>query len=109
MFRPTPSFQQIDSLDNDDRRRYYADPVWRARAWDEMQTILKPRLDWSRIRVAETSVHPDLVNVDLATIASATARNPFDVYCELSLAENLKTQFVAQVSNYDPDDVAALI
>ena len=109
MFRPTPSFQQIDSLDNDDRRRYYADPVWRARAWDEMQTILKPRLEWSRIRVAETSVHPDLVGVDLATIASATARNPFDVYCELSLAENLKTQFVAQVSNYDPDDVAALI
>ena len=109
MFRPTPSFQQIESLDNDERRRFYGDAAWRAQAWQEMQSILNPRLDWSRIRVAESAVHPDLVGVDLATIAGASARNPFDVYCELSLAEDLGTHFIAQVSNYDPDDVAALI
>ena len=109
MFRPTPSFQQIESLSDHERRRFYADPSWRARAWDELQTVLNPRLDWSRICVAESTVHADLIGVDLASIAGATARNPFDVYCELSLAEDLETHFVAQVSNYDPDDVAALI
>ena len=109
MFRPTPSFQQIESLDNDQRRRFYGDAGWRAQAWQEMQTILNPRLEWSRIRVAESSVHPELVGADLATIAGSTGRSPFDVYCELSLAEDLGTHFVAQVSNFDPDDVAALI
>ena len=109
MFRPTPSFQQIESLDNDHRRRFYSDARWREQAWQEMQTILNPRLEWSRIRVAESSVHPELVGVDLATIAGATGRSPFDVYCELSLAEDLGTHFIAQVSNFDPDDVAALI
>ncbi len=109
MFRPTPSFQQIEPLDNDQRRRFYSDAGWRAQAWKEMQTILNPRLEWSRIRVAESSVHPELVGADLATIAGSTGRSPFDVYCELSLAEDLGTHFIAQVSNFDPDDVAALI
>jgi len=59
--------------------------------------------------VAESAVHPDLIGVDLASIAGASARNPFDVYCELSLAEDLHTHFVAQVSNFEPADVAALI
>jgi N-acyl-D-aspartate/D-glutamate deacylase len=109
MFRPTPSFQQIESLDNDHRRHFYRDAGWREQAWREMQTILNPRLEWSRIRVAESSVHPELVGVDLATIAGGTGQSPFDVYCELSLAEDLGTHFIAQVSNVDPDDVAALI
>ncbi|MEO8695534.1 MAG: amidohydrolase family protein, partial [Acidimicrobiales bacterium] len=109
MFRPTPSFQQIDALDNDQRRHFYGDAGWRAQAWHEIQTTLNPRLEWSRIRVAESSVHPELVGIDLASIAAASARSPFDVYCELSLAEDLATHFVAQVSNFDPDDVAALI
>jgi N-acyl-D-amino-acid deacylase len=109
MFRPTPSFQQIEPLSNDERRRFYADPHWRAQAWDEMQRVLNPRLDWSRIRVAESARHHELVDVDLASIAASTGTSPFDVYCELSLAEDLTTQFMAQVSNYDPDDVAALI
>jgi N-acyl-D-aspartate/D-glutamate deacylase len=109
LFRPAPSFQKIEALDNNERRRYYADPAWRKVAWHEIETCLVPRLSWDRISVAETAVHHALVGIDLATLARQRAQTPFDVYCELSLAEDLHTRFVAHVSNYDPADVAALI
>jgi N-acyl-D-aspartate/D-glutamate deacylase len=109
LFRPAPSFQQIEPLDNEARKRFYADAAWRAGAWRELQTVLNPRLDWSRIRIAESIAHPELVDTDLERLARASGRTPFDVYCDVSLDDGLATQFIAEVSNFEPDDVAMLI
>jgi N-acyl-D-aspartate/D-glutamate deacylase len=109
LFRTCPSFHALHDLPDAEKRRRYADPAWRRTAWPEIAANVKPKPSWEHVFLAESAVHAPLVGKSLAAIAAERGQTPLDAYCELSLAEDLKTRFTAQLSNYDEDAVAELL
>ena len=109
LFRTCPSFHALHDVPDAERRRRYADPEWRRRAWPEIAANVRPAPNWDHVRLAETSLHAPLIGKSLGAIARERGQTPLDAYCELSLAEDLRTRFTAHLSNYDEDAVAELL
>ena len=103
-------FAELMKVGRDVRKAAYRDPEWRARAFDDLETNatgMKPR--WETYEVSETERFPELVGRRVTDIANERDCTPFDVMCDLSLAEDLGTRFRANIANDDPDAVARLL
>ncbi len=93
------SFAEVLAKPRDERLRLYADPDWREQA--------KPAFDrvWgghvTKISVAETEMHRDLQGQSIAEIGEARDAHPFDVLCDLGVAEDLRTRFALVIANDD--------
>ena len=86
----------------------YRDPEWRAAAAADLENShMKPR--WDTFEVSESDRFPELVGRRVSELASERGCSPFDVMCELALAEDLKTRFRAYIANDDVDAVSELL
>jgi len=103
-------FAELMKVGRDVRKAAYRDREWRARAFDDLETNatgMKPR--WETYEVSETERFPELVGRRVTDIARERDCTPFDVMCDLSLAEDLGTRFRAYIANDDPGAVARLL
>ena len=101
------SFKALMSKTRDERKEAYADPSWRAMAWDDVSG----KVDWSSLSIAESEGRPDLVGrlvLDLAT-EQGKAQPPSYVMLDLSLEDDLRTRFWSVLANNDPDGIAWLL
>jgi N-acyl-D-aspartate/D-glutamate deacylase len=111
---PTPFYQfrafaELVPLDRAGRRRAYADPRWRARAWQELQAHGLMNTRWTSFRVAESRSHPERVGRSAAELAAERGGTPLDAACELALADDLETRFDVTFANDDEQGVALLL
>jgi N-acyl-D-aspartate/D-glutamate deacylase len=103
-------FAELMKVGRDVRKAAYRDPEWRRRAYEDLEhnaTGMKPR--WETYEVSETEQSPELLGRRVTDIARERGGTPFDVMCELSLAEDLGTRFRAYIANDDPGEVARLL
>ena len=108
-FNMAPAFSELMAESDAVRKERYADPAWRARALDELEhrVMLKP--NWATLEVAESRVHPELVDRPVGEIAAERGCSPLDVLLDVSLAEDLETRFRSVLANNDPDAIAWLL
>ena len=107
-FRTAPKFLELTEHRVSEYPRFYADPEWRAEAARQVPEC-KPPVDWDKFFVAETQAHPQLVGRSVASIAAERACTEVDVLCDLALAENLGTRFLAVLGNDDRGPVTELM
>ncbi|MGA7420750.1 MAG: amidohydrolase family protein [Acidimicrobiales bacterium] len=103
-------FAELMKVSNDIRKAAFRDPEWRERAFQDLdrgETGMKPR--WETYEVSESERFPELLGRRVTDIARERGSSPFDVMCELSLAEDLATRFRAYIANDDPEAVALLL
>ena len=86
----------------------YRDPAWRAEAAADLEhSKMKPR--WETFEVSESAQFPELQGRRVTELAAERGCSPFDVLCELAVAEDLKTRFRTYIANDDVDAVSHLL
>jgi N-acyl-D-aspartate/D-glutamate deacylase len=103
-------FAELMNVSLEARKAAFRDEEWRARAYQDFQastTGMKPR--WETFEISETERYPELEGRRVIDVAAERGVGPFDLMCELSLGEDLKTRFRAYIANDDPDAVARLL
>jgi N-acyl-D-aspartate/D-glutamate deacylase len=86
----------------------YADPEWRARAAEDLESSpMKPR--WNTFEVSESATFPELQGRRVTELAAERGVRPLDMMCELALTEDLATRFRAYIANDDAGAVAHLL
>ena len=86
----------------------YRDPEWRAHAAADLElSKMKPR--WETFEVSESEKFPELVGRRVSDLAQERSCHPFDVLCEIAVAEHLATRFRGYIANDDVDEVARLL
>jgi N-acyl-D-aspartate/D-glutamate deacylase len=101
------SFADVLSKPREERAAIYADHEWREQA--------KPAFDriWgghsSKIYVAETELHMALRGRSIGDIGAELGAHPFDVLCDLSVEEGLRTRFSVVIANDDEAILADLL
>lgn len=103
-------FAELMNVSPEVRKAAFRDSEWRAKAYADFQastTGMKPR--WETFEISETDRYPELVGRRVMDVAQERGIGPFDLMCELSLAEDLKTRYRAYIANDDPEAVAMLL
>src|SRR5215470_4106802 len=101
-------FGELMQRDRAARVAAYRDPAWRARAVADLeQSEMKPR--WETFEVSESGRFPELQGRRVVDLARERGASPFDVMCELALAEDLETRFRAYIANDDVEAVGHLL
>jgi N-acyl-D-amino-acid deacylase len=101
-------FGELLQRSREERIAAYRDPAWRARATADLeQAPMKPR--WETFEVSESERYPELEGRRVSELARERGSSPFDVMCELALAENLATRFRAYIANDDIEAVGDLL
>jgi N-acyl-D-aspartate/D-glutamate deacylase len=90
------------------REKHYRDPEWRKRAIEELKNTPLPTR-WENFELAESNVHPELIDRPLVEIARERGEHPFDTMVALSLEENLETRFRYIQANDDEEGIDYLI
>jgi N-acyl-D-aspartate/D-glutamate deacylase len=86
----------------------YRDAEWRKRAIEELKHTPLPTR-WENFEVAETEVHPELIDRKLVDLAKERGEHPFDTMVALSLEENLETRFRYIQANDDEAGIEHLL
>jgi N-acyl-D-amino-acid deacylase len=108
-FNTLPSFSSLMDTTTEDRLAAYRDPAWRDAAWTELTGSARSFVDWDTLRVAESTVHPELIDRRVIDIAQERHTRPLDVLLDISAEENLETRFWSEVANNDPEVVSWLL
>ena len=105
-----PTFAELMDGSREQRIAAYADPAWRATAWDEVsgRSGALP-VNWPALSVAESDAHPELVGRGVVELAEERGCTPLDVVLDLSLEEDLRTRFSSVLANDDDDAIAWLL
>lgn len=106
-FAMLPAFKEILGVPRPDRAAAYRDPTWREHARPQMEKHWGHR--WSKTSVEETGRHGELLGRSLAAVAAERGVEPFDLFMDLSLDENLATRFRIVIANDDADELAGLL
>ena len=86
----------------------YSDPDWRARAAADLaEQPMRPR--WETCEVSESERRPELEGKRVDAIAREWGCDPFDVICQLAVAEDLSTRFRIYIANDEPASVGGLL
>jgi N-acyl-D-amino-acid deacylase len=104
-----PSFAKLMGLSKEQRMTAYADPAWRATAWEELTSRGVLPFNWASLSVAESAKHPELVGESVPELAERWGRTPLDVVLDLSLEEDLEARFWSVLANDDPEAIAWLL
>jgi len=102
-----PSFSSIMGHTHEERVAAYRDPVWRAAAWEELNSGIP--FNWSAVSVAESSGHPELLDRPVVDLAAERGCTALDVILDLSLEDDLKIRFWSVVANDDKDAISWLL
>jgi N-acyl-D-amino-acid deacylase len=108
-FNSRPSFSALMDAPITARKSAYADPAWRARAWEEMGTSAALRPNWLAMWVAESPTRPDLIGKGVTDLATEQGVTPLDIVLDLSLADDLRTRFNITLANSDLEGIAWLL
>ena len=109
MFRPSPSFRELEGRPEEERLSCFNDSSWRSTAFSEIDTLVRPHVNWDHVSVSESVVHAHLIGRSVGELGRERGQSPLDVYCELSVAENLETRFDVHLANYDEESVATIL
>jgi len=105
-----PSFRALMDRPFAERVGAYADPVWRAGAWEELAAGNGPMpFNFASMSVAESPSHPELEGASILELAAQRGCTPLDVLLDTSLDDDLKTRFWSVVANNDPEGIAWLL
>jgi N-acyl-D-amino-acid deacylase len=104
-----PAFADLVATPYEDRPRVYADRIWRAKVWEQLDggKFVNPR--WETFMVSESPNHPELIGRSVATIAAERGCTPFDVVCDVGLDDGLETRFMVTYANDEEDGITLLI
>ncbi len=108
-FYQMPAFAELVAVPENERERFFADPEWRARVMEQFDSGQWINPGWETFTVAETKLHTDLVGRSVLSLSEERGGTPWDVVCELALAENLETRFQIIFANDDTEGVAELL
>ncbi len=114
VFTMVPAFGEVTAVPHEQRRRTYADPAWRARAWAELASGRHVSPRWDVFVVGECPHDPSLVGRSLAALAAERGTNPLEVWCSLAEGDAVHGGTAAPSSvsrvqlTYANDDVAAV-
>jgi N-acyl-D-amino-acid deacylase len=101
-------FGRLMEGDRAARIQAYRDPEWRARAAADLDRApMAPR--WETFEVSESARFPELEGRRVTDLARERGVSPFDVMCEIAVAEDLATRFRAYLANDDVDAVGRLL
>lgn len=104
------SFRALMDRPYAQRVQAYADPAWRAGAWEELSGGSGPMpFNFASMSVAESPSHPELEGASVVDLAAQRACTPLDVILDISLDDDLKTRFWSVVANNDPEGIAWLL
>jgi N-acyl-D-aspartate/D-glutamate deacylase len=106
-FGTVPAFQEVLRLPRADRARVYADASWRDRARPQIEQH-RPGAYW-RCSIEETELHRAVRGRSMEDLSAERGVDPFDLWLDLALAEDLHTRFRIVSRNEDPDELGALI
>jgi N-acyl-D-aspartate/D-glutamate deacylase len=104
-----PGFADLVATPYEGRPRVFADPVWRAKVWEQLDSgrYVNPR--WETFTVSESPNHPELIGRSVAAIAAERGCTPFDAVCDIGLDDGLETRFNVVFANDEEDGVTLLI
>lgn len=108
-FYQMPAFAELAALPHADRPKLFADRAWRARVDDQFDSRRWIDPGWPTFTVSESRAHPELVGRSVAAIAKERGVKPFDVVCDVSLADDLLTRFEIVFANDDVEGVSSLL
>ena len=103
-----PAFAELGAVDYAGRARLYADPSWRARAREEIDSGLHLNPRWDRFDVAESG-QSDLEGRAVAAIARERGEHPLETLLSIGLADDLETRFRVTFANDDVEGVSELL
>jgi len=91
-----------------------AAPDFRKRVKDDLKTAMATRLfngEWDKVRVVEavSDAYRSLEGQTIAQIAKSQSKDPLDCMLDISIDENLKTLFVAELLNSDEEAVGKML
>ncbi|MEX2100507.1 MAG: amidohydrolase family protein [Acidimicrobiia bacterium] len=108
-FYSVPAFSEFVAAPLEARSRFYADPAWRGRVWDEFESSKWVNPRWETFIVAESAAHPELVGRSVADIARERGGTAFDVVADISLADGLESRFSVTFANDEEEGVSLLM
>ena len=108
-FYQMPAFAELAALPHADRPKLFAEYAWRARVNEQFDSRKWIDPGWKTFTVSESAAHPELVGRSVLDIAKERGCTPFDVVCDVSLADKLLTRFEIVFANDDVDGVSQLL
>lgn len=104
----------IRAKDEADYCRVLADPAFRTNMKRDIETGVGARIfrgDWFKMIVAEAALPENrhLEERSVGELAAEAGQHPFDYFLDLGLAEDLKTNFATEFSNYDVEAVGRIL
>lgn len=109
VFNVNAVFGEIVSASTDVRRKAYADPEWRRRAADALDTQAMP-IRWHTFAVDETISHPELLGRSVAELAAERCVHPLEVLLDAALEEpDLAVRVRCVLLNDDTEAVTRLL
>jgi N-acyl-D-amino-acid deacylase len=105
-----PSWKPLFGADHATQTRAYRDPEFRARTRVEMKEW-GLNWPWDRTEVygAESAALKPLVGRTLQAIADERGKDPYDVFLDLALEDDLKVRYSVRLFNVDVTNVGKLI
>jgi N-acyl-D-aspartate/D-glutamate deacylase len=100
--------------DHDELREIFTDPAFRENfrktlASANSQHVFKGRWDWVPVAITLLEKNKHLEGRTIAEIAEERGDDPFDVFLDLGLEENLATKFTFYLLNMEEEGVAPLL
>jgi N-acyl-D-amino-acid deacylase len=100
--------------DNEARKAVYQGGEFRQAVLDELATPAQVRLfngEWDRLQVLRVAKAENqaLEGQSIATIAATMDKEPLDCLLDLAIAEDLETEFLSLLLNYDDEPVGRLL
>ncbi|MFP6579741.1 MAG: amidohydrolase family protein [Myxococcota bacterium] len=107
-FESLSMFQKVSAADFEEKKRIYADPVFRS--------ALKERMqrggffgEWSQTVIASAPSEPALEERVVTEVAAERSVDPVDLVLDLALASNLEARFRMAIMNTDENIVEELL
>lgn len=108
-FYQMPCFAELAALPHAARPKLFADRAWRARVTEQFDSRKWIDPGWKTFTISESAAHPELVGRSVLDIAKERSCTPFDVVCDVSLADKLLTRFEIVFANDDVEGVSQLL
>jgi N-acyl-D-aspartate/D-glutamate deacylase len=108
-FYQLPAFADFVATPQDERHRLYRDTAWRQKVYEQFESHDWVNPGWPTFRVAESDKQPELMGRSVAEIATERGCTPFDVVCDVALADDLTTRFDVTFANDDEEGIRRLL
>jgi len=109
IFEPLAAFQRLSHASDDERRAAYRDPAFREEVKQSLgnAVLLAPAI--GRTEIIDTRRHAALRDRELGDVAAERGVDVLDLILDLSLEEDLATQFRTALLNTDEEAVGRLL